>query len=170
MGPLEIRPARAGDAARLADIYNAAIAARIATFETELRSVEERREWLGRHDARHPILVACRDGVVIGFASVDAYRPRACYDGVGEFSVYVAPEARRTGAGLSLMDALAVRAAALGYWKLLSRVFVENAPSRALLRRAGFREVGVYRRHARLDGRWRDVVIVERLIGDAVEG
>ena len=71
------------------------------------------------------------------------------------------------GAGLEATTALIEAAAAAGFWKLLSRVFIENAPSRRMLASAGFREVGIYRRHARLDGVWRDVVIVERLLGDA---
>ena len=54
-----------------------------------------------------------------------------------------------------------------GIWKLLSRVFPENEASRRLLATVGFREVGTYRRHAKLDGAWRDTVIVERLIGAA---
>jgi len=57
-----------------------------------------------------------------------------------------------------------------GFWKLVSRIFPENAASRALCARLGFREVGVYRRHGRLDGVWRDSVIVERLLGEAAEG
>lgn len=65
------------------------------------------------------------------------------------------------------MEALAQATVKQGMWKLVSRVFVENAPSRALLARIGFREVGIYRRHGRLDGAWRDVVIVERLLGAA---
>jgi phosphinothricin acetyltransferase len=62
------------------------------------------------------------------------------------------------------MQMLIDEAKGAGFWKLVSRVFVENAASRALLRGLGFREVGVYERHAQLDGAWRDVVIVERLL------
>jgi L-amino acid N-acyltransferase YncA len=159
-----VRAAGAGDAEAIARIYNAAIAARVATFESEPRTPEERRSWLARHDDRHPVLVAVDAGRVVGFASVEAYRARACYDGVGEFSVYVAPEARRSGVGRLLLEALVARCGELGYWKILSRVFVENAASRGLCRALGFREVGVYEKHARLDGVWRDCVIVERLI------
>jgi phosphinothricin acetyltransferase len=68
------------------------------------------------------------------------------------------------------MTALIDAAERAGMWKLLSRVFVENHGSRHLLRGLGFREVGIYRRHARLDGAWRDVVIVERLLGEALNG
>ena len=90
--------------------------------------------------------------------------PRPCYAGVAEFSVYTAREARGRGAGQLGMQALIAAAEAAGFWKLVSRVFLENAPSRKLLRSLGFREVGIYQKHAQLDGVWRDGVIVERLL------
>ena len=96
--------------------------------------------------------------------STSAYRARECYAGVAECSVYVAGTFRGRGAGALVLQAVIDAAAAAGFWKLVSRIFVENAASRALVQRCGFREVGVYRRHARLDGVWRDVVIVERLL------
>lgn len=158
------RLATVADAARIAAIYNDGMADRVATFETRLRSPAEVARWF---DGVHPIVVAERDGVVAGFADTAAYRPRDCYAGVAEFNVYVAREWRRRGVGREVMVSLIDAAEAAGFWKLLSRVFVENAPSLGLLRSVGFREVGVYRRHARLDGVWRDVVIVERLLGPA---
>jgi L-amino acid N-acyltransferase YncA len=81
--------------------------------------------------------------------------------------VYVARNARGTGAGRAALEALAREYEARGFWKLVSRIFPENAASLALHERAGFRTVGVYRRHGRLDGEWRDCVIVEKLIGSA---
>jgi phosphinothricin acetyltransferase len=113
------------------------------------------------------MVVAVEDDAVVGFASTSTYRPRDAYAGVAEFGVYVARSHRGRGMGSALMNALAEAAAERGFWKLVSRVFVENAASRALLASAGFREVGIYRRHGKLDGQWRDVVIVERLIGEA---
>jgi phosphinothricin acetyltransferase len=101
---------------------------------------------------------------VVAFASTSPYRGRPCYAGVAEFSVYVAREARGRGAGSRVMTALLEHTEAAGCWKLVSRVFPENMASRALLRKMGFREVGVYEKHAKLDGTWRDVVIVERLL------
>ena len=110
-------------------------------------------------------------GAVIGFAASFPYRPgRECYAGIAEFSVYVAPHVRRRGAGRMAMAALLDAAERAGLWKLVSRVFVENHASRRLLGEVGFREVGIYRRHARLDGEWRDVVIIERLLGEALRG
>ena len=155
------RPALPGDAEAVARIYNEGIEERIATFETRPRSAEEVRSWLG---GTHPVVVVEEDGEVVAFAATSVYRPRECYAGVAEFSVYAARAARGRGAGGTAMKALIEAAQRAGFWKLVSRVFVENEASRRLLLSSGFREVGVYERHARLDGRWRDVVIVERLV------
>lgn len=122
------------------------------------------RAWF---DGRHPLVVVEEADAVIAFAAASTYRPRDCYAGIAEFSVYVARAARGRGAGRLALEALIAAAAAAGFWKLLSRIFVENAPSRVLMQRLGFREVGVYEKHGRLDGVWRDVVIVERLLGPA---
>lgn len=167
---MSTRPATSNDAASIARIYNEGIEDRTATFETRPRTPEDIHAWF---DGIHPCVVAERDGEVVGFADTSTYRARGCYAGVAEFSVYVARNRRGQGVGREAMEALIIAAEAAGQWKLLSRVFVENAPSRAMLATVGFREVGVYQRHGRLDGTWRDVVIVERLLGGAareVEG
>jgi phosphinothricin acetyltransferase len=149
------------DADAIARIYNEGIRDRLGTFETRERNAEDVRAWF---DGRHPIVVVEADGSVIAFAATSAYRPRECYAGIADFSVYVARERRGCGAGRVAMTALLDHARDAGFWKLLSRVFVENAASRRLLASLGFREVGIYEKHARLDGRWRDVVIVEKLV------
>jgi L-amino acid N-acyltransferase YncA len=162
--PMTIRPAVPGDALAIATIYNVGIAERGSTFETTPRTPADILRWFDGGD-RFPLLVAADDdGAVLGWASVSAYRRRACYDGVGEFSIYLAREARGRGLGRELLAALIDAARARGFWKLVSRVFPSNAASRALCRACGFREVGVYEKHAQLDGRWLDVIIVERLI------
>ena len=155
------RPATLTDAGAIAAIYNQGIEDRVATFETRLRTVADIEAWF---DGRHPIIVVERDGAIIAFAATSLYRPRECYAGIAEASVYVDRAARGKGGGAVALDALIEAARRAGFWKLLSRIFVENAASRALVRRAGFREVGIYERHAQLDGEWRDVVVVERLL------
>jgi phosphinothricin acetyltransferase len=156
------RPASPADSAAIARIYNEGIEGHV-TFETEPRSAADVEAWLER-----PIVVVEDGGEVVAWARASAYRPeRPAYDGVGEFGVYVAASHRGRGAGRVAMEALADECERRGYWKLLSRIFPENEASLALCRRLGFREVGVYRRHARLHGEWRDCVIVEKLIGDA---
>lgn len=160
------RPAIPADAPDIAQIWNEGIDDRLATFETEPRTPERLATWLHDKEPRYPTVVVEEDGRVIAWAAASRYRPRECYDGVGEFSVYVSRDARGRGAGRVAMDALITASERAGLWKLVSRVFPENVASLALLRAAGFREVGTYRRHAKLDGEWRDVVIVERLLGE----
>ena len=161
--PMTIRQAEERDAPAIAGIYNQGIAERAATFETELRTADDIHARL-RDQLRFPTLVAEDDGAVVGWAGLSSYRPRACYAGIAEFSVYLDRTARGRGIGRQLLEALVAAARDRGYWKLVSRVFPFNTASRALCRACGFREVGVYEKHGRLDGRWLDVVIVERLI------
>lgn len=162
------RPATQADADAITRIYNQGIHDRVGTFETRERTAAEVLTWF---DGRHPIVVVESDGgEIAAFAATSWYRSRDCYAGVAEFSVYVDRDARGHGAGRVAMDALIDAARQAGLWKLLSRVFVENSASRGLLARVGFREVGVYHKHAQLDGVWRDVVIVERLIPENQPG
>jgi L-amino acid N-acyltransferase YncA len=160
------RRATPADAAAIADIYNEGIEDGIATFETRPRTVDDVRKWFG---TRFPIVVVENtEGQVIAFASTSEYRPRECYAGIAEFSVYVARTDRRRGAGRMAMQSLIKAARDAGLWKLVSRVFPENSASRALLTELGFREVGVYKRHAQSRGVWRDVVIVEALLSESL--
>lgn len=158
---MQIRLAAPADGEAIARIYNEGIEDRIATFETRLRSAEDVQAWF---DGIHPIVVAEDETGVLAFAATFAYRPRECYAGIAEVSLYVDRRARGRGAGRLAMARLIEEARRAGFWKLVSRVFPENAPSRALVRSMGFREVGIYEKHGRLDGAWRDVIIVERLI------
>jgi phosphinothricin acetyltransferase len=164
---LKARVAGPHDAAAIAEIYNQGIEDRVATFETEPRTAESVRTVLRSNDSRYPAVVVIGADRVLGFAWTSEYRPRDAYAGVAEFSVYVARSARGQGVGRLAMEALLTEAERRGLWKLVSRIFPENAPSRRLCAALGFREVGVYRRHGQLDGRWMDCVIVERLLGPA---
>jgi phosphinothricin acetyltransferase len=166
--PFAARPASPDDAAAVTRIYNEGIRDRVGTFETRERTPDEVRQWF---DGLHPIVVVeSEEGEIVAFASTSAYRPRACYAGIADFSVYVTRAMRGKGAGRVAMEALIDAAREAGLWKLVSRVFVENTASRTLLAAVGFREVGIYHKHAQLDGQWRDAVIVERLIPENQPG
>jgi phosphinothricin acetyltransferase len=164
-----VRQAESADAESIARIYSQGIAERIATFETEPRSTDDMLAYLAERAGRYPVLVAEQDGQVVAWAAAGPYRSRACYHGVCEFSVYADREARGTGAAQAVLQGLIDACEAAGFSKLVSRIFPENVRSRGLCQKVGFREVGVYYRHAKLDGEWRDTVIVERLLGEAAE-
>jgi phosphinothricin acetyltransferase len=144
--------------------YNAGIQERLATFETELRDRDDIAAWI---DDGQPFIVAEREGRVLGWARAARYSDRCVYQGVGEHAVYVHPDARGRGLGRELLIALCGESERRGLYKLTSRVFSDNHASLAAHRAAGFEEVGTQRRHGRLDGQWKDCVLVERLLGPA---
>jgi L-amino acid N-acyltransferase YncA len=162
-----LRLAVPGDAAAIARIYNQGIDDRVATFETEHRTADQIAAMLADKGDRYPTVVVERAGAVVAWGSAGAYRDRPCYAGIAEHSVYVERAARGEGLGRVALEGLCREYEARGFWKILSRILAENAASVALHERCGFRVVGVYRRHARLDGTWHDCVIVERLLGEA---
>src|SRR5262245_10974356 len=162
-----VRLARLADAAAIAAIYNQGIEERHATFETELCTVEHIAAQLAARGDKYPTVVVERAGTIAAWASAGLYRDRACYAGIAQHSVYVERSARGTGAGRAALAALCDECTERGFWKLLSRIFPENTASLALHERVGFRVVGVYHRHGKLDGVWRDAVIVEKLLGEA---
>ena len=163
-----MRLASAADAAEIARIYNQGIEDRLATFETEPRTVAEVKVLLAERLPGHSaVVLEARPGLA-GFAWTSPYSSRPFYAGIVEFSVYVAREARGRGAGKRLLSHLVATCEARGLWKLTTRVLPENRASLAVCASAGFREVGIHRRHAQLDGEWRDCVVVERLLGEAL--
>jgi L-amino acid N-acyltransferase YncA len=150
---MRVRLATRTDAAAITAIYNQGIEDRVGTFETDLRTEAMVTPWF---DDIHPIVVVEQEGEIIAYASTASYRARPCYAGIAEFSVYVRRDWRGNGAGRLAMVSLCQESERVGFWKLVSRVFVENAASRGLLRSLGFRELGIYEKHAKLDGVWRD--------------
>ncbi|VXC51394.1 helix-turn-helix domain-containing GNAT family N-acetyltransferase [Nocardioides sp. AX2bis] len=151
------------DLARVRAIYAEGVATRQATFETEVPAATVLRDrWLPDHR-----WVAEAGGQVVGFTAVSPTSTRACYAGVGEGAVYVAATARGRGVGKALLHRQITEADARGLWTLQASVFPENRASLALHRAAGYRTLAVRSRIARLDGEWRDTVLLERRRDDA---
>jgi phosphinothricin acetyltransferase len=159
-----IRPATVADAAALCRIYNQGIQDRVATLETGERTPEERAQWLEARGPRHPVLVAESDGAVVGWASLNVFNPRRAYEHVADLSLYVEREWRGRGVGRRLLDALVARARELGYHKLVLAAFPWNEAGMRAYQRAGFRAVGIYREQGRLDGRWVDTIVMEKIL------
>lgn len=170
MSSIGIRPAQSDDADAIAGIYNQGIEERVATLETEPRSGEERRAWLAARGSRHPVIIAEREGRIVGWGSLNPFNPRACYDHVADFSVYVDRTARGSGVGRRMLEHLVELAKSIGYHKLVLAALASNAAGNALYTRLGFRQVGIYREHGLLDGHWVDVLLMERLLEEPSAG
>jgi phosphinothricin acetyltransferase len=177
-----VRPARDADAAAIAEIYNQGIEDRLATLETELRSADERRQWLNARGPRHPVIVAeapetsaksrpCTAAqppvaTIIGWGSLNPFNPRAAYRHVADFSIYVERGYRGKGVGRTLLSRLVELAREHRYHKLVLSAFPFNPGGMALYERMGFRTVGIYREQGLLDGRWVDTIVMEKLLSD----
>jgi phosphinothricin acetyltransferase len=178
-----LRPAGAEDAAAIARIYNQGIEDRVATLETELRTPEERRQWLAGHGPRHPVIVveaieaagasspqaaipgeAETPAVIVGWGSLNVFNARPAYRFVADFSVYVDRAWRGQGVGRVLLERLLELGREQGFHKLVLSAFPTNVEGMALYSKLGFRTVGIYREQGQVDGRWVDTIVMERLL------
>ncbi len=165
MSDLTVRDATPDDAEAIARIYNQGIEDGAATLETTPHTPEERRQWLGARSARHPVLVATDpSGSVQGWASLNQFNPRAVYDHVADFSVYVDRAVRGAGVGSLLLTVLEDRARQIGYHKLVLAALPTNAAGMRLYERRGFSVVGIYHEQGLLDGAWVDVILMEKIL------
>jgi len=139
-------------------IYLEGIATGYATFETEAPSWEA---WNSSH-LPFARLVAHFSNRVIGWAALSPVSQRCVYGGVAEVSVYVSQTQRHSGIGRQLLSALISESERNGIWTLQAGMFPENAGSLALHQRSGFREVGRRERIGKLNGVWRDTILLER--------
>jgi len=186
-----VRLAAPADAEAICRIYNQGIEDRVATLETELRTPEERRQWLSARSPRHPVIVAefvvagtvspaltegglreARPGSVsadnrsgaIAWASLNVFNAREAYRHVADISVYVEREWRGKGAGRVLLEKLDDLGRQHGFHKLVLSAFPFNTGGMALYERLGYRTVGIYREQGRLDGKWVDTIVMEKLL------
>jgi L-amino acid N-acyltransferase YncA len=158
---ISIRAATADDAPAIAEIFNQGVEDRVATFETREAGPEEAARWI----EQDLVVIAEREGTLVGWAKASPYGDRhEYYDGVREATLYVERGARRSGVGRQLLDALADATADAGAHKLVGKIFTSNEASIAMVGRLGWREVGVHERHGALDGEWKDVLVVEKLL------
>ncbi len=164
MDDISVRRAALADVEAITRIYNQGIEDRVATLETELRTPEDRREWLAARGDRHPVLVAERGGQVIAWGSLNRFNPRPAYDHVVDFSIYVAREARGQGVGRVLLPRVVDEARRLGYHKMVLAAFPTNEAGMRLYEAMGFSRVGIYREQGLLDGQWVDVIVMEQIL------
>lgn len=160
---MNIRKAILSDAQAIADIYNEAIQNTTATFDTELKSVANREEWLNQHSDKYPVIVAESEGNVIGFASMTRWSDRAAYDDTAEISIYITPSYHNKGIGKQLMQAIIEAGKQGGLHCILSRITQGNEKSIYLHQHFGFRTVGVMQEVGKKFGNILDVTLMQLL-------
>jgi L-amino acid N-acyltransferase YncA len=178
-----VRLASEADAEAICRIYNQGIEDRVATLETEVRTVPERRDWLKSRSPRHPVIVAeapepstapvspppprggaAGPATIVGWGSLNVFNPREAYRFVADFSVYVERAWRGKGVGGVLLERLIELARQHGFHKMVLSAFPTNASGVALYEKFGFRTVGIYHEQGLLDGQWVDTMIMEKLL------
>jgi L-amino acid N-acyltransferase YncA len=159
-----IRPAREADLGAIRAIYNEGIEDRVATLDEDPKTDGDIREWFAAHSDRYAVLVAERDGEIVGWASLNPYSHRCAYRAVADLSVYVARNARGTGVGSALLSALEPVARANEFHKIVLFALAFNDAGLRLYRSLGYRYVGVFEEQGLLDGRAVDVVAMERIL------
>ena len=161
---VSIRRAEPSDVPEITAIYNEAILTTVATFDTELKTVEERTQWLQSHDERHPVIVALVDGKVVGWSSLTRWSERTAYDDTAETSFYVHSTHRGRGIGRMLKEAIIEEARRLKFHTIIARVAEGSNESIHLNESVGFAHVGTLKEVGRKFGRILDVHIYQKLL------
>ncbi|MDO7908720.1 arsinothricin resistance N-acetyltransferase ArsN1 [Paenibacillus sp. JX-17] len=161
---LLIRQAQETDLPGLLEIYNQGIEDRIATLESQPKNEAYMSSWFDQHQGRYTALVAEEDGKAVGWAAINPYSNRCAYDGVGDLSVYIHREYRGRGIGTQLLQAIDRAGRENGFYKIVLYTFPSNLPGQKLYRKSGYREVGIFENQGVLDGRFVDVMAMEKLL------
>ncbi|AHF06729.1 GNAT family N-acetyltransferase [Desulfitobacterium metallireducens] len=161
---ITIRIANNLDLKQITEIYNWAVENTVATFDLENRTEEKANEWFLVHqNSYYPLVVAEKEGKILGWASISPFHPRPAYKASGEFSIYIAPRSQGLGIGKRLLEALCQMAEQLGYHTLLGLITGTNEVSLALAGKLGFEETGRYREVGQKFGQVLDVVVVQKV-------
>lgn len=162
--PVVVRGASKADLEAIRAIYNEGIEDRVATLDVDAKSRDSMGDWWLQHIDRYGVLVATESDEVIGWAALNAFSHRCAHADVADLSVYVARSHRGRGIGYVLLARLTQLAKEHGFHKIVLHALNVNEHGKALYRKAGFNEVGIFREHGRLDGRFVDVVAMELLL------
>lgn len=160
---ITIRPATINDLPAITEIYNEAILTTDATFDNEPKTLSEQKAWFTAHDARHPMVVAERNKVVVGWASLSEWSSRCAYADTAEISIYIKQELRNQGIGKRLMTAIMREGERIGLHTVIARITEGNQRSIHLHEEAGFENIGVMREVGRKFGKLLDVRLMQRI-------
>ncbi len=161
---LHLRLVERRDAEAIRAIYNLEVEHTTHTFDMVPRTLDEQVRWIDAHSGGHPAVVAELDGVVVGFGSLTAYRPRPAYSTSVENSVYVHQDRRSGGVGRALLEELVRSGQSYGFHAMLARIVGGHTASIRLHEACGFEVVGREREVGRKFNRWLDVVVMQRML------
>jgi phosphinothricin acetyltransferase len=161
---LTLRSATASDIESIRRIYNEGIEDRGATLDSDPKSAHDMNEWWAQHDGRYAVLAAVENNGVVGWASLNRFSHRCAHSSIADLSVYVSRPHRGRGIGSALLRELEQRAKEAGFHKIVLHALDRNELGKNLYRKSGFREVGVFKEHGMLDGRYEDVIAMEKIL------
>lgn len=160
---LNIRKATTIDLASITEIYNDAILNTNSTFDTEVKTIENRTQWFKERDENFPIIVAERSGKVIGYAALNKWSERKAYDVTAEISVYIHPEHRKQGIGKQLIEMIVAIGEQTNLKTIIARITEGNDHSIYLHERNGFKMVGTLRQVGKKFGKLLDVAVMQKV-------
>lgn len=160
---IKTRVASENDLKSILCIYNQGIEDRIATLEEDKKDNEYINEWFKNHQDRFAVIIVEKDDEIIGWASLNPYSNRCAYAGVADLSIYIKREYRGKGVGSLLLKKIEQTAIKNNFNKIVLFTFPFNKLGQGLYRKNGFREVGVFKNQGKLDGRYVDVMIMEKV-------
>jgi L-amino acid N-acyltransferase len=161
---MKIRKAQLSDISSITAIYNEAVLNTTATFDTELRSEDDRRHWFTNRDHNFPVLVAEQNGEVIGYASLSRWSDKKAYDITAELSLYIHAEHRNKGVGKILFKALLEASHHTALHSIIARITEGNEHSIHLHKQGGFETVGVLKQCGRKFGKLLDVTVMQKMV------
>jgi L-amino acid N-acyltransferase YncA len=156
---VKLRELVSQDWQQVREIYEEGIATGNSTFQTTAPTWEE---WNSSHVKNSRIVAEDEENNILGWAALTPLSGRCVYAGVGEVSVYVSSKARGKGLGKALLNELIRQSEQNGFWTLTAGIFPENEPSLKIHQQTGFKVVGIRERIGKMNGEWRDTVLLER--------
>lgn len=160
-----VRKATLEDLNKITEIYNEAVLHTAATFDTQIKTVQEQEKWFWEHDQKHPILVAEKEGCVVGWASLSPWSDRCAYSDTAENSLYVEKTSQGDGIGKLLMKALLELAEQANLHTIIARITDGNQTSIKLHEKFGFEHIGIMREVGRKFGKLLDVYLMQKILG-----
>lgn len=160
---IRIRQASEHDLDSILNIYNQGIEDRIATLEENTKDIGYLKEWFNSHNDRYAVIIAEKENEIVGWTSLNPYSNRCAYAGVADLSIYIRRDHRGKGVGSLLLKEIERTAIQNGFDKIVLFTFPFNNLGQSLYKKSGYREVGIFKNQGKLDGRFVDVLIMEKI-------